>query len=142
MSESQSKKAKIMNSLNQLKELTTVVADTGDFHGKITSKFEFVQRLRQVTHTDVGLGGNRGERREIILQRLHIFFSSEQVSRDSSNRVMIMKFISRSHFDKGDISKSVYLRMCSDIDIMRYRSGQKAIKKREQIIYISDDYEF
>lgn len=32
MSESQSKKTRIMSSLSQLKDLTTVVADTGDFH--------------------------------------------------------------------------------------------------------------
>lgn len=34
MSEPQSKKTKTMSSLNQLKDLTTVVADTGDFQGK------------------------------------------------------------------------------------------------------------
>lgn len=35
MSEPQCKKIKMPNSLEQLKSLTTVVADTGDFEGKL-----------------------------------------------------------------------------------------------------------
>lgn len=34
MSEPQSKKVKMTSSLTQLKEITTIVADTGDFQGK------------------------------------------------------------------------------------------------------------
>jgi len=41
MTESQSKKSKMTSSLNQLKDLTTVVADTGDFQGNTVSKFDF-----------------------------------------------------------------------------------------------------
>lgn len=33
MSEPQSKKVKMTSSLTQLKEITTIVADTGDFQG-------------------------------------------------------------------------------------------------------------
>lgn len=44
MSEPQSKKSKAMSSLSQLKDLTTVVADTGDFQGNIPSEFEFGER--------------------------------------------------------------------------------------------------
>lgn len=38
-SEPQSKKSKMSSTLDQLKQLTTIVADTGDFEGEITMKF-------------------------------------------------------------------------------------------------------
>lgn len=40
MSEHQSKRIKMSNSLEQLKALTTVVADTGDFEGEFTIDFQ------------------------------------------------------------------------------------------------------
>lgn len=40
--EPQSKKSKMSSTLDQLKQITTIVADTGDFEGEIIDSFFFL----------------------------------------------------------------------------------------------------
>lgn len=93
MSEPQSKKTKIMSLLSQLKDLTTVVADTGDFQGKTRWNSNSIGGDDDSLDDSHGEGELRqvGRRGREILLRLH-FFSERVVSRDRFEPWMIIRF--------------------------------------------------